>query len=317
MSFEDFASTCTRTFSQTPVRLIRMSSSLTTYTGSIDQPYRHLVILCQPHFTSKTISIAFYLNGTAYFEHLNEDKIRQRLQLLNNSRRTLYHRGDIEPIILRLKSMLAIDGIKQNNNTELHAKLLSSNLLSIEISQDDFKFKFRCDERPELFEQHYVRQLLIQIKELSQRQTYLCDLLEHKNQLPQFDAKLFLSTPLTLDDDQEDEDEDDEILSSSTTSRLWKSAFGYRDGAQFLDICLLKKAYMKVLEEMSDEEEEEEDAETVSSVVNTIIDQIDDEIGLAERVGKRSLTASTVNFESDTQRMKRLRCNPTNTNISV
>jgi hypothetical protein len=73
----------------------------------------------------------------------------------------------------------------------------------MEIYHGDLKFKFRCDERPELFEQHYVRQLLIQVKELSQRQTYLCELLEHKDELPQFDSKLFLCTPMTLVDDQE------------------------------------------------------------------------------------------------------------------
>jgi hypothetical protein len=202
MSFEDFASTCSRSFSQTPIRLIRMSSSLTAYAGSIDQPYRHLVLLCQPHFTSKSISIAFYLNGTAYFEYLNEDKIRQRLQVLNNPRKTSFHQGDLTSILTRLQKMLSVDGMKQSNN-ELHAKLLSSRLLSIEIHQDNFKFKFRCDERSELFEQHYVRQLLIQVKELAQRQTYLCELLEHKDELPQFDADLFLSTPMTLDDDQE------------------------------------------------------------------------------------------------------------------
>ncbi|CAF1493599.1 unnamed protein product [Rotaria sordida] len=202
MSFEDFALTCTRTFGQTPIRLIRMSSTLTAYGGSIDQPYRHLALLCQPHFTSKSISIAFYLNGTAYFEYLTEDKIRQRLQLLNNTYKTSFHYNDLEHVLTRLKTILSTDSIKQDNN-ELHAKLLSSRLLSIEIYQDDFKFKFRCDERPELFEQHYVRQLLIQLKELSQRQAYLCELLEHKDQLPQFDANLFLSTPVTLIDDEE------------------------------------------------------------------------------------------------------------------
>jgi hypothetical protein len=204
MSFEDFALTCSRTFGQTPIRLIRMSSSLTTFAGCHDPPYRHLVLLCQPHFTDTSISIVFYLNGTAYFEYLNEEKIRQRLQLLNNPRKTSFHRGDLISVLTRLKSMLTIDTLKQDNqNNELHAKLLSPRLLSIEIYQDDLKFKFRCDERPELFEQHYVRQLLIQVKELSQRQTYLCELLEHKDELPQFDSKLFLSTPMTLVDDQE------------------------------------------------------------------------------------------------------------------
>jgi hypothetical protein len=204
MSFEDFASTCSRTFAQTPIRLVRMSSSLTTFLGCRDPPYRHLVLLCQPHFTETSISVAFYLNGTAYFEYLNEEKIRQRLQLLNNPRKTSFHRGELPPVITRLKSMLTIDTLKQDNpDNELHAKLLSSRLLSIEIYHDDLKFKFRCEERPELFEQHYVRQLLIQVKELSQRQTYLCELLEHKDELPQFDSQLFLSTPMTLVDDQE------------------------------------------------------------------------------------------------------------------
>ena len=202
MSFEDFASTCSRTFAQTPIRLVRISSPLTAYAGANDQPYRHLVLLCQPHFASKSISIAFYLNGTAYFEYLAEDKIRQRLQLLNHSRKSTYHQEKLASIIARIKAMLPMDGVKQDKN-EVYAKLLSSRLLSIEISQDDFKFKFRCDERPELFEQHYVRQLLIQVKELSQRQTYLCELLEHKDQLPQFDAELFLSTPMTLVDEDE------------------------------------------------------------------------------------------------------------------
>lgn len=64
---------------------------------------------------------------------------------------------------------------------------------------------------------------------------------------------------------------------------------------------------MKAVEEMSDDEQE---TETISSIVNTLVDQIDDDIGLAQRIGKRSLTTSIVNFESNT---KRLRSN----NVSV
>ncbi|CAF2978222.1 unnamed protein product [Rotaria sp. Silwood2] len=328
MSFEDFTATCSRTFAQTPIRLVRMSSTLTTFAGCLDPPYRHIVLLCQPHFTDNSISLAIYLNGTAYFEHLNEEKIRQRLQLLNNPRKKSFHRNDLQPVLTRLLSMLKLDSIKSDNpNNELYAKLLSSRLLSIEIYQDDLKFKFRCDERPELFEQHYVRQLLIQVKELSQRQAYLCELLEHKDQLPQFDANLFLSTPMTLIDDEEDSDENDEILSSSTTGHLWKTAFGRRGAAQFLDVCLLKKAYMKALEDMSDDEQ---DLDAVSSIVNTLVDKIvvqinqqndddddDDEVDLAERIGKRSLTRSTMNLGGDAQPIKRLRSNIANANVSV
>ncbi len=112
-----------------------------------------------------------------------------------------------------------------------------------------------------------------------------------------------------------EEDEDDEILSSSTTGRLWKTSFGRRGGQNFLDICLLKKAYMKALDGMG---EEEQDIETVSSILNTIVDQAvanddeeenNDEIGLAARIAKRSIT-STMNVENDAHQMKRLRSSP-------
>ncbi|CAF4487013.1 unnamed protein product, partial [Rotaria sp. Silwood2] len=122
-------------------------------------------------------------------------------------------------------------------------------------------------------------------------------------------------------------DENDEILSSSTTGHLWKTAFGRRGAAQFLDVCLLKKAYMKALEDMSDDEQ---DLDAVSSIVNTLVDKIvvqinqqndddddDDEVDLAERIGKRSLTRSTMNLGGDAQPIKRLRSNIANANVSV
>ena len=124
-----------------------------------------------------------------------------------------------------------------------------------------------------------------------------------------------------------DEDEDGEILSSSTTSRLWKTAFARRNGQQFLDICLLKKAYMKALEDMT-EGDDDSDKETVSTVLNTIVDQAvenddddddeqnNDNLGLAARIAKRSLT-STTNIENDQQQMKRLRSTQTSTTVPV
>jgi tetrahydromethanopterin S-methyltransferase subunit H len=74
---------------------------------------------------------------------------------------------------------------------------------------------------------------------------------------------------------------------------------------------------MKALDDMSDEEQ---DIEVVSSIINTIVNQTvtlteeqdNDEIGLAQRIEKRS-----VNMESDIQQMKRLRSNPVNASLSV
>lgn len=113
-----------------------------------------------------------------------------------------------------------------------------------------------------------------------------------------------------------DEDEIDEEISSSTSGSLWKSVFSRHGGRQFLDICLLKKAYMKTLEEISDDDDEQDEEETekvVSSVVNNLLNQIDedddDEIGLAQRISKRSLTASIIGLENETHPLKRLRGN--------
>jgi tetrahydromethanopterin S-methyltransferase subunit H len=74
---------------------------------------------------------------------------------------------------------------------------------------------------------------------------------------------------------------------------------------------------MKALDDMSDEEQ---DIEVVSSIINTMVNQTvtlteeqdNDEIGLAQRIEKRS-----VNMESDIQQMKRLRSNPVNASLSV
>jgi hypothetical protein len=126
-----------------------------------------------------------------------------------------------------------------------------------------------------------------------------------------------------------EEEAEDEIVSSSTSGRLWKASFGRRDGQHFLDICLLKKAYMKALDNMDDDEQ---DIEAVSSVLNTMVDQavanddeddVDDddeengdETGLAARIAKRSI-AATMNLENDAHQMKRLRSNPAAAAVSV
>ena len=115
-----------------------------------------------------------------------------------------------------------------------------------------------------------------------------------------------------------EDDEDDEILSSSTTGRLWKASFGRRGAQHFLDICLLKKSYMKALDDLG---EEEQDTEVVSSVLSDIVDQAvtnddDDDAGLVSRIAKRSIT-STMSLDSDDHQMKRLRSNGTGTLVSV
>ena len=115
-----------------------------------------------------------------------------------------------------------------------------------------------------------------------------------------------------------DDEDDDEILSSSSVVRLWKSVFG-RNAEPFLDVCLLKKAYLKAMED-----EDEDDQMTVSSVVETLIDQVEnqiseqeiDELGLAKRLKKRLSTAaiySSAYYEQN----KRLRSTPIENESSI
>ncbi|CAF3425717.1 unnamed protein product [Rotaria sp. Silwood1] len=72
---------------------------------------------------------------------------------------------------------------------------------------------------------------------------------------------------------------------------------------------------------------DKQDPHTVSSLINILVDKTgvridlqdddDDVINLAERIGKRSLTTSKINLESDVQQIKRLRNNTANTNVSI
>lgn len=121
-----------------------------------------------------------------------------------------------------------------------------------------------------------------------------------------------------------EQDEDDEILSSSTTGRLWKAAFGRRGGQKFLDICLLKKAYMKALEGLTDGEQEPGTASSVtnSNVDNTISDSQDqsrdgdDDADLASRTGKRSMATGN-DRDNDSHEMKRSKNSPTSSSATV
>lgn len=90
-------------------------------------------------------------------------------------------------------------------------------------------------------------------------------------------------------------------------------------------MCLLKKAYMKALEDMEEmDNDEQEDKEVVTEVLSTIVEQTvddddeqnNDDIGLAARIAKRSIT-STMNVENDANQIKRLRSNGTTAIIST
>lgn len=100
-----------------------------------------------------------------------------------------------------------------------------------------------------------------------------------------------------------DEDEDEEVLSSSTTGRLWKSSFGRRGIANFLDICLLKKSYVKALDNMGEENLDEEEEEGKDSNDH---EHNHDDLGSTSRNGKRSIT-SPMTTDADEHQMKRLR----------
>ena len=75
---------------------------------------------------------------------------------------------------------------------------------------------------------------------------------------------------------------------------------------------------MKALEDVSDDEH---DIDTVSSILNSLVDQVElsdnDEMGLAQRIGKRPLITSAVSLENNVQQIKRLRSNTPNANVSI
>lgn len=103
----------------------------------------------------------------------------------------------------------------------------------------------------------------------------------------------------------DDEDEEEEMFSSSTTDRLVKSAFARRGIEEFLNVCLLQKAFMKTFESIPDDDDDDDE---ISSTLNKILDRIcqnededEDELDLAARIAKRRL------ISNDSRQIKRFR----------
>jgi len=99
-----------------------------------------------------------------------------------------------------------------------------------------------------------------------------------------------------------DDVEDEEILSSSTVGRLWKASFGRRGIQNFLDICLLKKAYTKALDGIDTECTTNENTTAEQTSDNT---ENQDELDYAARLGKRVVMGEN----EEEQQTKRLRSN--------
>lgn len=115
-----------------------------------------------------------------------------------------------------------------------------------------------------------------------------------------------------------DDADDEEILSTSTTGRLWKCAFNRRGGQKFLDICLLKKAYMKALEEVfNDEQDKEIVTELLTSMVDQTVTNTDNE-KIEESCETNSTKRSNIVMEqTHRQQMKRIRAEYISTYMDV
>lgn len=123
--------------------------------------------------------------------------------------------------------------------------------------------------------------------------------------------KMFISPH----DSRLDEEEEEEILSSSTTGRLWKSSFGRRGIANFLDVCLLKKSYIKALDNMGEDDLDGEANPSVDQDTNDGSETNNDDVSSPSRNGKRSIT-SPMTTDVDEHQMKRLRSTGETTSVS-
>ncbi|CAF1092738.1 unnamed protein product [Didymodactylos carnosus] len=213
VDFVEFSSTYPFEFEQSPIVVIELSS-LTFHESPENQ------ILCQPYFSSNSYKIAFYANSTAYYEELTEDKIRQRIAILNPQLEIT----DIKTVLEQIREML------DNRKSEINFKLLSPNLVAIEIKEGPFKYKFRCEQKTELYEEQYVKHLLIQIRELQLREKKLQQLLTSRPE------NEFNGAPV----DEDGDDDDYDLLNDN----LFEYAFN-QHGRQLVSMAFLKRDYFK------------------------------------------------------------------------
>ncbi|CAF1361781.1 unnamed protein product [Adineta steineri] len=256
--FDNFKTTFHKTFSHQPCLVIEVVQSNLPPSPWSGNNNNNTQICCQPYFDpSKNgggYEIAFYDNGYAYYEALEGDRFRKRLERYNPQMEF----QDFKKVLEKMKQIFEESSTNKNDN-QIIVQLLNDDVLIVEIkgrikSSIPFTYMFQCQRREgEFYEANYVRQIVYGLAERKSRELELIKLIQAKDKelddyRSQGACQLQRSWLATQPFDKEDFDKStsrqvqqrhDDVLMHTLDL-----AFD-REGQQLIEECLLRNEYRK------------------------------------------------------------------------
>ncbi|CAF1138123.1 unnamed protein product [Rotaria sordida] len=163
--FDQFSTNFRKTFSHQPCLVIDVTQSNLPPSPWSGNNNHNTQICCQPFFDSNTnggrYEIAFYDNGYAYYEALDGEQFRARLERLNPQMEF----QDLKKVLEKIKQIFE-QSVTNRADNQITVQLVNDDVLVVEIkglikSSILFKYMFKCQRREgEFYEANYVRQIV-------------------------------------------------------------------------------------------------------------------------------------------------------------
>ncbi|CAF0954724.1 unnamed protein product [Rotaria sordida] len=257
-SFDQFSTNFRKTFSHQPCLVIDVTQSNLPPSPWSGNNNHNTQICCQPFFDSNTnggrYEIAFYDNGYAYYEALDGEQFRARLERLNPQMEF----QDLKKVLEKIKQIFE-QSVTNRADNQITVQLVNDDVLVVEIkglikSSILFKYMFKCQRREgEFYEANYVRQIVYCLAERKSRELELIKIIQAKDkELDDYRSQGTCQLQRSwLTTQPFDKDEFDKSTSGQVQQRhddvlmhTLDLAFD-REGKQLIEECLLRNEYRK------------------------------------------------------------------------
>ena len=255
-SFDVFANQFKKSFSHQPCIVIDVTHSNLAPSPWSGDGNRNNQLCCQLHFDPTSnggrYEIAVYDNGYAYYEALEGERLRSRLERYNPQMEF----RDLKKVLEKMRQIFEESSGNKKDN-QISVQLMNDDILVVDIkgrinSSILFSYMFRCQRREgEFYEANYVRQIVYGLAARKSRELELMKIIQAKDkELDDYRSQGTCQLQRAwLATQPFDKDEFDKATSRQVQQRhddvlmhTLDLAFD-RQGQQLIEECLLRNEY--------------------------------------------------------------------------
>jgi len=255
-SFDQFVSHYPKSFVHQPCVVVDVTQSNLPPSPWSGTSNRNTQLCCQLFFDPTTnggkYEIAFYDNGYAYYEAMEGERLRSRLERYNPRMEF----RDLKKVLEKMRQIFE-DSTSNKKDNQISVQLMNDDVLVVDIkgrinSSILFTYMFKCQRREgEFYEANYVRQIVYGLAERKSREGELIKIIQAKDRelddyRSQGTCQLQRAWLATQPFDKEEFDKStsrqvqqrhDDVLQHTL-----ELAFD-REGQQLIEECLLRNEY--------------------------------------------------------------------------